>query len=232
MKITIYWKELKNGIDQETYKIAKTKITGNELIEAAYEAQTDGSKFDEVYCLRRIQEGLEVMADVLHKFWTKLTPVSDKMSKVSNVKVGDTIEFNDGLLKATGTVISIETTSGVEPEPDVLTFTVKTGNGSKSVTELDFLRIIKKGELNNKLDTTTTAWELELSFDERRQRINEMLFASELNHYLELNVLNEWSKIALPASLEQGFATRMAVCAANIRRIAYRKEEPLLDDID
>lgn len=228
MKIVIYWQQLKNGIDQETYKIAKTKITGNELIEQAYEAQTDGSAFDETYCLRRIQEGLEVMADVLHKFWKKLTPISNKMSNPANVEVGDVIEYTDDAQQKTGKVTMV-TKTGVT---DTLRFTVMTDSGTTIVDDAHFVRIVNKGELNNKLDTTTTAWELELSFDERRQRINEKLFVSELNHYLELNVLSEWSKIALPAGMEQDYISRQTVCETNIRRIAFRKEEPLLDDID
>lgn len=227
MKIVIYWRQLKNGIDQETYKVAKTKITNVEQLETAYEAQTDDGQFDSTYCLRRIQEGLEVIGDVLHKFWKKLTPVSTKMENPANVEKGDTIEFNDSTVKHEGIVTM------VLPRPgDTRQFRVTSGDDTYTVDEDDFVRIVKKGELNNKLDTTITAWEVELSFDERRQKINEMLFTSELNHYLELNVLSEWSKIAMPAGMEQSYATRLAACVTNIRRVAYRKEEPLLDDVE
>ena len=232
MKIVIYWKQLKNGIDQETYKVAKTKITSNEMLETAYEAQTDDSAFDRTYCLRRIQEGLEVIGDALHKFWERLTPISVKMENPANVEVGDTIEYVSGSGLTEGQVTAVSQSEPIEGEEQIYIYTVKTDSGTTVVYEASFVRITEKGNQNNKLDTTITAWEVELSFDERRQKVNKMLFASELNHYLELNVLSEWSKIALPAGLEEDYVARLTACETNIRRIAYRKEEPLLDDVE
>lgn len=70
------------------------------------------------------------------------------------------------------------------------------------------------------------SWTIELQFDGRRN-VNAKLLASELHKYVVLYVLQEWAKMALPV-MEQNYVQRMILEEQRIKRIAYRKEPPVL----
>lgn len=69
-------------------------------------------------------------------------------------------------------------------------------------------------------------WIIKLQFDGRRN-INSQLLATELHKYVVLYVLQEWAKMALPV-MEQNYIQRMMLEEQRIKRIAYRKEPPVL----
>lgn len=88
-----------------------------------------------------------------------------------------------------------------------------------------------RGDLNtatadNELEADDTEWVITLEFDGRRN-INAKLLATELHKYVVLYVLQEWSKMALPV-MEQNYMQRMTLEENRIKRIAYRKEPPVL----
>lgn len=103
-----------------------------------------------------------------------------------------------------------------EREPDAQSVDDYDGMGSKNdgITADDELEI------------STEGWTIDLQFDGRRN-VNAKLLASELHKYVVLYVLQEWSKMALPV-MEQNYVQRMVLEEQRIKRIAYRKEPPVL----
>lgn len=70
-------------------------------------------------------------------------------------------------------------------------------------------------------------WELAFEFDGRRSVDSEGL-AHEIHKYVVLNVLQEWSKIAMP-TMEKNYYERLIVEENRIKAMCFRKEEPTLD---
>lgn len=70
-------------------------------------------------------------------------------------------------------------------------------------------------------------WQLGFEFDGRRSVDSEGL-AHEIHKYVVLNVLQEWSKIAMP-TMEKNYYERLIVEENRIKAMCFRKEEPTLD---
>lgn len=69
-------------------------------------------------------------------------------------------------------------------------------------------------------------WELAFEFDGRRSVDSEGL-AHEIHKYVVLNVLQEWSKIAMP-TMEKNYYERLIAEENRIKAMCFRKEEPIL----
>lgn len=73
-------------------------------------------------------------------------------------------------------------------------------------------------------------WQFDLTFNGRRS-INPDSLASEMHHYVAYYVLREWSKLALP-DMHQAYDARCVEERERITTLVYRKDAPLLADID
>lgn len=87
---------------------------------------------------------------------------------------------------------------------------------------------VETSEASNKIDLDNTTWTLEFDFDARRA-VNESGLAVAIHRYIVLNILQEWTKIAMPA-MESNYLQRLLAEENRIKSIAYRKEAPILAD--
>lgn len=86
---------------------------------------------------------------------------------------------------------------------------------------------LETGEENSdKFFKKTSAWELYFVFDGRRA-VNADALAHEIHKYVVLNVLQEWSKIAMP-TMEKNYYERLIAEENRIKAMCFRKEEPIL----
>ena len=99
--LTLYWKDIKYGIDQETWKAAKVQMAGDANAEARNDAQTGGNSFDVNYCRRKVEEGLMNLQNALHDFFVGYKSGTGK-------EATSAVEATDNTLDQTSTVWQIE----------------------------------------------------------------------------------------------------------------------------
>lgn len=220
MEIKLLWKYIKYEVDQETWKSAKVRITGDANAEILNEAQTGVDQFDQNYCYRKVEQGLMNLQDILHKFFVSYTPQYERP-----LAVGDHVAYQyvDGstTVKGTGVISNINTSGSTTYDviPD----------GETSALAHDFTSDqLERIAGDNTLDNQSTYWIVNLQFDGRRN-VDDSLLASELHKYVVFNVLQEWSKMAIPTIAEE-YKKRTEEEANRVRAICYRKESPELDD--
>lgn len=73
MNIDLEWKYLKYDIDSETWKAARVHITDKTDPEIMNEAQSGTDQLDVDYCIRKCNQGVSNLLDVIHKFVTVAT---------------------------------------------------------------------------------------------------------------------------------------------------------------
>lgn len=221
MEIKLGWKYIKYEIDQETWKSAKVRITGDANAEVLNEAQTGIDQFDVNYCYRKVEQGLMNLQDILHKFF-----VGYRQEKEAPFTIGDKVKVVNGGSTVYGIIVSIM------PSPPPITdktYTVQPDTGGSRITVVGTGNMTYAEESgNNTLDNQSTYWLLDLVFDGRRN-VDADLLASELHKYVVYNVLQEWAKMTLPNMAEE-YKKRTQEEADRIKAICYRKEVPELDD--
>ena len=222
MIIKLLWKYIKYEVDQETWKGAKVRITGDANADVLNEAQTGVDAFDRNYCYRKIEQGLMNLQDVLHKFFVGFTSSYERP-----LAVGDRVSFEYQEETTYGYITSIyeDTITGAT----MCTIRIEGEQGDiHTPFDLDDVTRADEEDGNNVLDNQSEYWMFELTFDDRRN-IDAQLLASELHKYLVFNVLQEWAKMALPAMAED-YKKRTEEEKNRVKAICYRKECPELDD--
>lgn len=212
------WKYIKYEIDQETWKDAKVRITGDANAEILNEAQTGVDSFDVNYCYRKVEQGLMNLQDVLHKFFVGFAQDYERP-----LAVGDRVMVEYEGETVYGTIDSILPSPFLIPD---MIYTVTLDGREQPIVLVgnDSIELV----FDNALDNKSKYWIVELDFDGRRN-VDGSLLSSELHKYLVYNVLQEWAKMTLPNMAEE-YKKRTQEEADRIKAICYRKEVPEWDD--